>query len=217
MFQSTTRAAFLYCVACLPLFAICQDTVWKRIDINRDISVRLPGKIDSMNVTEGSNIVHVSFGKWHSDVYMVESFDTRINAEPESEVFRGFHEGFVEKMKEKHFVCTSADTMIQKIPMKSVTSIGATGNKPIVWHSYLFILNTRFYNVAAIYSNPDTSDLKELHYFLSSLTLVQRNQSKYVSMSAFKDGYAIGYALGILLVIGGIGYLIYFLVKKSSR
>ena len=209
----------IFIIVTLPLFSLAQDTSWRTIRVNDDLVASLPGSIDSMvNVKQGPQVFTFYTGQRANNLYMIQvSAKTNLNIhddESYEDALKGVQKGIVNSFKQKNIVPKIGDTLIQGIKMKTITTevhdLDVGGN----WHTYIFILNDRFYNIGVIHKSEEPLNGSDLQTFLNSIKFTTSIQEKEFPSKAYGIGYNMGKLLWGLIVMGVIGLIIYFIVRR---
>lgn len=197
-----------------------QDSLWKPIKVDENLTVSIPQKIVQIDTTFRDKGPSVDFRMFKAEALAstlavnVTPKGTNINVDDEqslksalNEIAKGTCEGFINR----GFDCKSKDSSMFGMPCKKFEIFSAGISVPVLY-TYYFLVNDRLYMFVITPSilNGDKVKLaEESNRFLNSIHFTKTVKEKKFATKAESTAYKFGYYLiPLLLIIGIIAYIV---------
>ncbi len=221
------KIIFVCISCCMVCHAMSQDTAWKKIVVDNNLTVALPLNTATIDTTmEKSNIkVDMRIIKAVTDFSSMAITVTKAGLEsvdnPESmdETYKGVEEGFNNSARAKGFRTSITDTLFEGIKGKKAIMYKDVEDSHYKVYYYMFILNGNMYGVTATPIGQENENSKrELKRLLTSFHFTAKtiNEKKFNS-KAESLGYKAGEIIGYLIAMGICILSVYLFVRYLTR
>jgi hypothetical protein len=198
-----------------------QDTVWKKINIDENLSIFLPGKViqtDTFFLKDDKKMrfrVFKTQTEFSAFGVAITPNETNINADNRETLKTALDriaKGSCTAAVRKGFTCLSSDTMVNNIPCKKtkIYKERAPFTPPIF--SYIFLVNDKMYMFSTTpfdYLENMANSSHESNLLLNSIRFTSTIKEKQFDSNAESIAYKIGYYfIPALLIIGIIVYVV---------
>lgn len=202
-----------------------QDTSWKRVRIDENLTVAIPKETQQLDTSfsKGNDTIDFKILKAETRVsaigVTVTPNGTGINVDDEESLHSaldGLEQGTYARAKEKGFACKSKDTVLDNLPCKKFEFFSALVKDPVIYN-YSFLVNGKMYmfTIAPLaFKYNKTKLLDEANRFLNSIRFSKTIKEKQFATKAESNAYKFGYYLVPFLLIVG---LVVFIVVRITR
>jgi len=202
-----------------------QDSLWRPIKIDENLTVSIPKKIEQIDTTLGRGNTKLGFRILKAETQVstlgvtVTPKGTNINVDDEESLksaLDGIAKGTCDQARQNGFICKMKDSTLDDLPCKKFEFFSAGIKDPIIYN-YTFLVNDKIYmfTIAHLKVNQDRTKLiQESKKFLNSVHFTKTIKEKKFSTRAESTGYRIGYYL--IPSIFAIGFIIYIVIRLTS-
>lgn len=212
--------------------SIAQDSIWKKIIVDENLTISLPGKVETIDTFLIKDNNKLKFRLMSADfIYgtiVVNSTpnETNIsvnNSESFDEALKGIGVGFKKSIEKKGKFAVIQDTIIDSLKgIVGFVYLDSNHIKPEKI-SFMFLLNDKMYSVLINYFPFESDQIENIQKYtlnklLNSIHFNRANiKEQQFASRAESEGFAIGELIGFLIVFGGIISIIYYIIKVIKR
>lgn len=204
-----------------------QDTSWNKIVIDENLTISMPGKIETIDTVAQKKGDKIRFRLFKAEtafstlITMITPKETNLKVDNQEDLriaLDGIAKGSCSSAIDKGFSCLSSDTVIDDIPGKQL-KISYPGDENPIMIYYWFLINDKVYTLSVTHPADDSVlkySLQESNRFLGSAHFNKTYlKEKEFNSKAESIGYKIGYGIGIFLFVAVIGLAIFYFVRKK--